>query len=190
MDAQKMFQILELKNISPDELYYIYCLISKKTPINIMTSKIQRSLINKKIIGLDEQGNLQLTLDGNDLVHSFGLKNSTITTDYIDEYREIFPKGMLPSGVPSRINRKNLTEAFKWFFKTYDYSWDIILKATKAYVEYFEKTDYKFMQNSQYFIRKVNSDKTVNSTLATYCDLIIQGDAPDNDTHRFSEKAV
>ena len=74
----------------------------------------------------------------------------------IDQYRAIFPKGKLPSGVPGRNNVKILTENFRWFFAEYDYTWEEIMKATKMYVNEFQKNNYMYMQNSQYFISKFN----------------------------------
>jgi hypothetical protein len=105
--------------------------------------------------------------------------NQVLGTNYQDEilkYLEIFPKGKLPSGKQARSDKKNIEVAFKWFFETYEYSWDIILKATLNYVTDYESRSYKFMQTSQYFIRKQNSDKTWASELANMCSQIESGD--------------
>jgi hypothetical protein len=111
-----------------------------------------------------------------------------VKTFDVDQYLILFPKGKLPSGKPARINKKVISEAFIWFFKNYDYEWDIVMKATALYVDEFETKNYLYMKNSQYFIRKQMSDKSWDSELANYCDLIING--TDDTSSHFSENVV
>ena len=106
----------------------------------------------------------------------------------IDQYRAIFPKGKLPSGVPGRNNIKILTENFRWFFAEYDYTWEEVMKATKMYVNEFQKNNYMYMQNSQYFISKQDKHKVKTSKLADYCDMIRDGISTEED--HFKEKVV
>jgi len=106
----------------------------------------------------------------------------------IDQYRDIFPKGKLPSGVPARNNVKILTENFRWFFAEYDYSWEEIMKATKMYVNEYQRNNYLYMQNSQYFISKQDKHKVKTSKLADYCDMIRDGISTESD--HFKEKVV
>lgn len=106
----------------------------------------------------------------------------------IDQYRAIFPKGKLPSGVPGRNNVKILTENFRWFFAEYDYTWEEIMKATKMYVNEFQKNNYMYMQNSQYFISKQDKHKVKTSKLADYCDMIRDGVSIEED--HFKENVV
>ena len=106
----------------------------------------------------------------------------------IDQYRAIFPKGKLPSGVPGRNNVKILTENFRWFFAEYDYTWEEIIKATKMYVNEFQKNNYMYMQNSQYFISKQDKHKVKTSKLADYCDMIRDGISTEED--HFKENVV
>ena len=91
--------------------------------------------------------------------------------EMIYQYREIFPKGMLPSGNPSRLAFKELEKRFQWFFTNYNYSWDIVIKATKMYVNKYKNENYLYMKTSGYFI--VKNEKGVEvSTLATYCEMV------------------
>ena len=77
----------------------------------------------------------------------------------ITEYLEIFPKFKLPSGKYARSNKKNLENNFRWFFKTYSFSWDTVIQATVRYVDEYERVNFKYMKTSQYFIRKQNLDR-------------------------------
>ena len=106
----------------------------------------------------------------------------------VDQYRAIFPKGKLPSGVPGRNNVKILTENFRWFFAEYDYTWEEIIKSTKVYVNEFQKNNYMYMQNSQYFISKQDKHKVKTSKLADYCDMIRDGVSIEED--HFKENVV
>jgi len=108
--------------------------------------------------------------------------------DKINSYREIFPAKRLPSGNPARNNVKALGENFRWFFETYDYTWEDVMKATKMYVNEYRDADYLYMQTSQYFISKQDKHKVKHSRLADYCDLIIEGINTEDD--HFKEKVV
>lgn len=107
----------------------------------------------------------------------------------IQEYLELFPKIKLPSGKAARSDKKNVETAFAWFMSNYDYSWDIILKATESYVAEYELKNYLYMQTSQYFIRKQLSDKTWGSELANRCSEISTGSVINTENH-FKDRVV
>jgi len=108
--------------------------------------------------------------------------------DDINSFREVFPPKRLPSGKPARNNVKALGEAFRWFFETYDHDWAIVQKATKMYVNEYRDTQYLYMQTSQYFICKQDKHRVKHSTLADYCDMIIEGTNTGRD--HFKENVV
>ena len=122
----------------------------------------------------------------------FGESNDAVpitqSNEYLDKYLLIFPKGKLPSGKSARVNRKNIEQSFKWFFDNYQYDWDTVLRATLYYVETYEKTNFMYMKNSQYFIRKQVTGSTFDSELANYCDIILNGE--DDEPAHFSDKVV
>jgi hypothetical protein len=108
--------------------------------------------------------------------------------DKLNEYREVFPPGKLPSGKPGRVNVKTLENSFRWFFENYDFSWDEVIDATKMYVNEYRDREYMYMKTSQYFIAKEGKNKVKSSDLADYCDMIRDGIEPE-DSH-FKEKVV
>ena len=93
---------------------------------------------------------------------------------HVVEYREMFPKGNLPSGYPARVNVKDLEKRFMWFLQNYDYSWETILEATRMYIEKYKAEDYKYMKTSAYFIFKSEHGETI-SQLANFCDMVTEG---------------
>jgi hypothetical protein len=91
----------------------------------------------------------------------------------IDMFLEIFPTSKLPSGKYARGNKKNIETNFRWFFENYNYSWEVILDATEMYVSEYRVNNYMYMRIAMYFIRKDDGTRTVHSTLADYCDKIV-----------------
>lgn len=192
---KELFEYLEAKDIRPNGLYVLWCLSTQHKSIltNAEVHTELRRLVNLGFINAD----YSVTAEGFQVLSFMPTAQAQVVPDvtsidnmdYIDRFVSIFPKGKLPSGKPARVNKKNLEEAFKWFFKSYTYDWDTILRATWYYVEIYEKDNYKYMRNSQYFIRKQNTDKTWDSELANCCEIIINGD-DEPETSHFSDKVV
>lgn len=109
-------------------------------------------------------------------------KTKTLTTEWNDEieqYRTIFPSGH-GSGKAFRSPVRELVPRFEWFFKNHQFSWEVVLEATKRYVEA-KKDDLTFMRTSAYFIRKEDSSKVAISDLAHWCEMVQQElDDPDS----------
>ena len=110
-------------------------------------------------------------------------------SEMIDKYLEIFPRMKLPSGKNARSDKKNVETAFKWFFETHEYSWETILEATGRYVDDYQTRNYMYMQTSQYFIRKQQSDKSWGSELANCCAVVDSGQPEETNNH-FKENVV
>jgi hypothetical protein len=194
---EEIFNKLLQAQITPNGLYVLYCIKNK--------IKCSDSInFNIEVLRLKSGNYLteSLELSGNSLkfiqeIDGFFKKSKKKTSknlmgddllDNIKLYNELFPKGKLPSGVPARVNVKGLENAFRWFFENFSYSWETVLKATDKYVDEYSMNRYNYMRNSQYFIRKQNTDKTWDSTLATYCDMIEADDY--EETNYFKENIV
>jgi hypothetical protein len=178
---EEIFNKLLQAQITPNGLYVLYCIKNK--------IKCSDSInFNIEVLRLKSGNYLteSLELSGNSLkfiseIDGYFKKSKKKTSkdlmgdsfqDNLKLYNELFPKGKLPSGVPARVNIKGLENAFRWFFENFSYSWETVLKATEKYVDEYSMSRYNYMRNSQYFVRKQNTDKTWDSTLATYCDMI------------------
>jgi hypothetical protein len=190
---KELFEYLALKEITPNALYILWC-AATKTKSSLKTSVIHtelRVLVNDDLL----DASYGVTTKGMAILNNIpGITGSMTVAqedaeDSIIKFLNIFPKGKLPSGKPARVNRKNIEESFKWFFKNYTYDWDTILRATWYYIETYEKANYMYMKNSQYFIRKQNTDKSWDSELANYCEIIINGDDEPESPH-FTDKVV
>lgn len=195
----EIFQKITEEKITPNQMLLLY---SVKERIQVPILKKELELPN-----LIEQGFIQKTESSYSLTTKATLLMSQLDNyfvkakkktniqlmgkdfnDKIEEYRNIFPAGKLPSGKPGRQNVKALAENFRWFFETYDHTWDAVIKATKMYVNEYRATDYKYMMTSQYFISKQDKHKVKHSELADYCDMI--NDGVQTQVHHFTEKVV
>jgi hypothetical protein len=178
---EEVFNRLIKAGISPNSFYVLYSVYN-----NVVPDKLVNSSIEVAKLKLDNWLTEDLQLSDKSLkfiseIDGFFKKSKKKTSknlmgdDFLDNiklYNELFPKGKLPSGVPARVNVKGLENAFRWFFENFSYSWETVLKATDKYVDEYSMNRYNYMRNSQYFVRKQNTDKTWDSTLATYCDMI------------------
>lgn len=194
---EEIFNILIQNKISPNQHYMLYCLRNKIQPTGINPYAEGRDLKFKGYV--NDKWELQpKSIELLDKIDEFFSVKKEQTSkviagndfkENIIKYLDLFPKRKLPSGKLARSDKKNIENNFRWFFKTFDYDWDIVLKATAHYVDEYEKKNYLYMQTSQYFISKTQPDKTKISELANYCSMLIDGVNMDDDDH-FKEKVV
>ena len=177
------------EGISPNTYYVLHCIKEKIIPNNFVNKAIECKRLQSDG-WLDE--NLQLTVKSHifiEEINSYFRKSKKKTSrdlmgdqfhKKLEEYVNIFPNKKLSSGKYARVNSKSLEATFRWFFETYDYDWDIIIAATEKYVDEYSLKNYEYMRTAQYFVRKQNIDKSFDSDLATYCELIKSGYNEDN----------
>lgn len=184
--------------LSPNAFYVLHCINKSMIPANFVNAKIE----TKRLVAdnwLTESLKLtEKSLIFMEEIESFFKKTKKKTStdlmgsdfaENMQTYVELFPNRKLPSGKYARTTIKNLESSFKWFFENYNYSWDTILKATEKYVDEFSIRSYNFMRTSQYFIRKQNIDKSFESELANYCELVENQEDDANDSY-FKERVV
>ncbi len=194
----EIFTKLIQHGLTPNTFYVLYCIKEKIVPHKFVNKELEckrlqsdawltndLQLTDKSIIFITE-------IDGyfkkskkktsKDLMgHNF-MQN-------IEAYVNIFPNKKLSSGKYARVPAKNLENAFRWFFDTYDYSWETIFEATQKFVNEYESKNYEYMRNSQYFLRKQSIiDRSWDSDLATYCEFL--NNNPDDDVVVFNELIV
>lgn len=183
METKFLMELVRL-GITPNEFYLLMCVFNDETP----------NLINKHLEtrNLQSKGFLNKDFKLTEKLEESGLAKYLIKTDkkdFIQSYIDLFPKIKLPSGKYARAHRTNIESAFKWFFKNYNYSWEVILKVTEFYVSEYETKDYLYMRTSQFFISKTNPDRSKESELANYCEMYLDGTL-NKESHHFSEKVV
>ena len=193
----EIFNMLIKAKITPNSLYVLHCIKNK-----ISVQKLVNDSLEISKLQADDWLKEDLSLSGKSIIfmeelNSYFRKSKKKTSKdlmgnnfdvYIKKYNSIFPVKKLGSGKYARTNLKNLEAGFRWFFDTYDYDWKVILEATSKYVEEYRLKNYEYMRTSQYFIRKQNTDKSFESDLATYCDMLIEGGSNEEDI--FREKIV
>ena len=193
----EIFLKLIKEDLTPNAYYVLHCIKHKIVPNKYVNKQLEtKKLLNDLWITED------LRITGKSIIfmeeiEGYFKKSKKKTSkdlmgdsflDNIKVYNEIFPNKKLSSGKYARVNPKTLENAFRWFFEIYDYSWDVILRATNKYVDEYEIRRFEYMRTAQYFVRKQNTDKTWDSDLATYCDIILSGS--EEDTNYFKERVV
>jgi hypothetical protein len=193
----ELFEKLIREQITPNSFYVLYSLSRKTKPVDIVNANLEITrlknngwltseleITDKSIIFIEEV---------NGYFRKSKKKSAQITmgTDFltnIQNYNLLFPNRKLPSGSYARVNAKNLEAGFRWFFENYTYGWETILNATRMYVNEYSEKGFDYMRNSQYFVRKQAADKSFESTLANYCEMVnndVQLESP-----RFKERYV
>lgn len=194
----EIFNKLIKEKLTPNSLYVLHCI---KEKISVSKSLANDNLEVHRLL-VDGWLTDKLELSSKSIIfmeeiNSYFRKSKKRTSkdimgeDFdicIKAYNEIFPAKKLGSGKYARTTVKNLEAGFRWFFQNYTYDWKVIYEATKKYVEEYKVKNYEYMRTSQYFIRKQNSDKSFESDLATYCDMIQDGSPNEEDI--FREKIV
>jgi hypothetical protein len=179
---EEIFSMLIKQNMTPNTFYILYSVHSSIKPnafvnVSLELEKLKRdNWISDDLILSEKSVNFMKEVEG------FFKKSKKKTSklllgsefeENIKKYSNAFPSIKLGSGKYARSNVKNLENSFRWFFENYDYEWDTIIKATERYVREYKLSGYNYMRTSQYFIRKQNTDKTWDSDLADYCELIL-----------------
>ena len=187
-------QILKLK-MTPNQFLVLYGI---KKSLSLPLDDVNEEV--KQLIDLEMIKDGDLTIKGKKIITRFEnyfIKSKKRTSiqlmgkkfnTKLNEYREIFPAGKIPSGKPARVNIRTLENSFRWFFENYDFSWDEIIDATKMYVNEYRDKDYMYMKTSQYFVSKEDKNKVKSSDLADYCDMIRDGISTEDE--HFKERVV
>lgn len=95
----------------------------------------------------------------------------------IKKYLSLFPSGS-QSSAPIKSPPRSLHERFQWFFATYpDYDWDLVHRATDAYLNSLEQGPdmYKYISTSKYFIKKQEKNGDLLCRLADWCETVLTG---------------
>ena len=192
-----IFNRMIQENITPNAYYILHCIKENVIPKNFVNKELEcRRLQNEGWLTENLQFTSKSIIFIEELNGFFTRTSKKVSKDLmgaefsqkIQEYLDIFPNRKLSSGRYAKTNPKNLESAFKWFFTTYDYSWDLIMEASEKYVADYALKNYDYMRTSQYFIRKQAIDKSFESELANYCELIRTD--PDVDQIYFKEDVV
>lgn len=80
-----------------------------------------------------------------------------LVEDWIDEWRDLFPKGRNGGNRPYKGERQNCINKMKWFVSNFNISKEDIFNVTKQYIK--SVTDPAYISCADYFIVKDNISK-------------------------------
>ena len=145
-------------NLTPDEYVFLYYLAKSQIySVNLVTDydKLERA-------GFIKQGDrIHIRKRGIDLIDNKipvsekKVKSEDNTLKWIDEWRDLFPKGVRTAGYAIRGTRGGCIKKMKRFIKDHkEVTKEQIFKATKLYVEEKKRVRYAYMRIADYFIEK------------------------------------
>jgi hypothetical protein len=104
---------------------------------------------------------------------------------WIDDWVDIFPKGVKSGGRLLRSDRVSCLRKMKIFLREYQYDKEVIMQATRNYIKSKEQDNYAYTRCAVYFIYRVdgNSRQDRISDLASWCDDVLNKRA-DNSENR------
>lgn len=90
---------------------------------------------------------------------------------FVDQFYELWPKGIKSGGYAVRSGKNACSTKLRTFLKENKlYTTDIVLAATKNYIDKCRANDYQYMKLAPYFIIKDGV-----SVLESYCDEVANG---------------
>ncbi len=145
-------------NLTPDEYVFLYYLAKGQMyNVNLMPDydKLERT-------GFIKQGErIHIRKRGIDLIDNKipvpkkKVKSEGDTLQWIDEWRDLFPKGVKTAGYAIRGTRGGCIKKMKKFIKNNkEVTKEQIFNATKLYIEEKKRVRYAYMRIADYFIEK------------------------------------
>lgn len=184
IETQKEFNVffkaLKEKNININEYYYLKAL-NLKCDQHFDNVDVIKLLDNSLITELSVGGNRVFLITGNGINLLSFLDNfkmnveQEVSEDFINCYRNKFSrKNIMVSGKMG--NGKDLTRKFQEFYKEYNFSTDVILKATDLYISELNNPIYCMQADHFIYKEEVHNNRRVSkSRLAQYCEDIVAG---------------
>lgn len=165
--------LINTYNLTPTQyciLYYLYHNLEVQIGPNMHRGLYHVGMLDEKEIKLTEKANKLFYEDPKQW------SNPKIK-EFLTELREFFPKGVVGGNVVKTTIGESTVRKMKNFLIDYDYSVEVIRKATEAYVADRKKVNYQYMKKFTNFINKQGDD----SLLATWCEMI-KNDELNNDS--------
>lgn len=150
---------LEELNLTPSLYCYLATLYFKQE-YNLVSESLKVRMSEK----LEQLGYLKVTEDGPilrkkcDTMFQKGVPSEESVVEWIDEWRDLFPKGVKSGNRPVRGDKKGVHTKMKIFVKQNPkVTKEQIIDATRQYVFDSNLKAYKFMICADYFINKNGS---------------------------------
>jgi len=191
MKMKNLIEILLRQKISINQ--YIYLSLIEEGELQVLKEYLQNRgfLSEKEFDGMVNKGYLK---PNSPILPKGVLKNQEVTTEFknlkkvingdninkvvistwFDEWYNLFPSNVESGNYKIKSKRGSCKLKLSRFMKKHPkYNKDIILKATKLYIDEFRLRNFEYIQLAANFIYKKEVN---NSTLEDYCERIINGE--------------
>ena len=152
-------------NVSVDAYIFLYLLsLGKEVPDFISENVDLEVLQNEGFIKIVDNGVVKRPKLS--ALFAAAIESEKVA-DWIDEWRDIWPKGYKSGGKPVRGSKQDCIKKMEVFLKNTDYTKDDVYAAALAYVLDRKNKGYQYMTIANYFIQKGN-----DSALEAWCELL------------------
>ena len=177
-----VLHIIKRESLDINDLFILSCLNNNRVDlldiydkeneeIEVLKFQYQRLFIHGYIENCSGDSTYQISSKGKTVLEEINTPQTVLEkeedldfTKLCSDYLELFPKIKLPSGKYARASVVEIEKKMRGFIKKHKASFkksyniiltpQIILKATKNYIERYSKTGYMYMATSSYFIQK------------------------------------
>lgn len=175
---QEYLKLYQENNLDITFSEYILLVLINEQNYDILETMLKREglIFHHTIVGLEEKGyakwhgetiqDISLRKKGEDLFGNIKKESKSDITEWIDEWRNLFPEGVNNLGYRYRGNRSECLKKMIKFVASNHFTKEEIFEATKHYIERFSVKGYAFMEQSHYFIEK----KGRGSSLESECE--------------------
>ena len=152
-------------DVSVNEYVFLYLLsLGKEVPTFILLDVDLKSLEIKGFLKIVDSGFVKRPKLS--ALFASAIQSEKVA-DWIDEWRDIWPKGYKSGGKPVRGSKQDCIKKMEVFLKKTDYTKDDVMSAALAYVLDRKNNNYQYMTTANYFIQKGN-----DSSLEAWCELL------------------
>ena len=112
------------------------------------------------------------------------IQETTDVESWIDEWIDIFPRGIKSGGRLVRGDRASCLRKMKVFLREYEFERDVILEATRKYMNAKAQDNYAYTRCAVYFIYRVDGGSRSEkiSDLASWCEDVLHNKTEGNTT--------
>lgn len=176
-------------NLSPTQYLYISAMINDNLTELMNAPSIQITevelldLQNRGILTLLNTTTLRISYNETNITLAKKLLDSADDTSWITEWLNLWPEGVKAGGYYVKSNEKGVRTKMKKFLTEYDFTPEVIINATKEFLEDVAHKGNKGIQCAHFFI-----EKNGVSNLATFCENYLK--VPDHESRITSETGI
>jgi hypothetical protein len=166
LDANSLLIINIIESRNQEDWSWLIMLLPQERVEKYIAFLIKRNIIEKIEENKTDFHNLRLVAK-----KKVKVKDSSDFGSFVEEFYNLWPRGIMSGGYAVKSGKASCSTKLRTFLKDHkEYTQEIVLQATKNYIEKCKFNGYQYMKLANYFINKDGV-----SVLETWCDQIVSG---------------